>query len=181
MDLGAYIQINDLDEIAKKNNIKVPRLRGYRLMKNEEYIDHSDMFANVDIECVEDLCEAKPFWSNHPECWISDDYTDYLKRFFLEYKDGEPIKVRWERIHGWKRKRLKLAIHNRKKRIASQFETWNKYVGRDDILYIHSRIGGSNWSYYSREVVGKPWFIEKVDDCFDSTYCDIYARIKPIE
>ena len=23
----------------------------------------------------------------------------------------------------------------------------------------------------------KPWFIEKVDDYFDSTYCDIYVRI----
>ncbi len=181
MDLGAYTQINDLNEIAKENNIEVPRLRGYRLMKNEEYVDYSEMFVNVDIECVEDLCEASPFWSNHPEYWTSNNYIDYLKHFFLEYKDGEPIKVRWERIHGWKKKRLKLAIHNKKKRIASQFETWNKYVGRNDILYIHSRIGGFNWSYYFREVVEKPWFIEKVDDCFDSTYCDIYAKIKPME
>ena len=38
MDLGAYSQIDDLNEIAKENNIEVPRLRGYRLMKNEEYI-----------------------------------------------------------------------------------------------------------------------------------------------
>ena len=36
MDLGAYSQTEDLDEIAKRNNIHVPRLRGYRLMKNEE-------------------------------------------------------------------------------------------------------------------------------------------------
>jgi len=31
MDLGAYVQIEDLDKIAKENGIVVPRLRGYRL------------------------------------------------------------------------------------------------------------------------------------------------------
>ena len=45
-------------------------------------------------------------------------------------------------------------------------------------MYIHSRIGGKNWSHYYKEVVDKEWFLEKVDDCFDSTYCDIYAKIK---
>lgn len=32
MDLGAYVQIGSLDEVAKKNGIDIPRLRGYRLM-----------------------------------------------------------------------------------------------------------------------------------------------------
>ena len=54
---------------------------------------------------------------------------------------------------------------------------FNKYVGRKDILYIHARIGGGNWSYYHHRVDKQPWFIEKVDDAFDSTYCDIYAKI----
>ena len=31
MDLYAYSQIDKLEKIAKENNIKVPRLRGYRL------------------------------------------------------------------------------------------------------------------------------------------------------
>lgn len=178
MDLGAYVQIDDIEQIAKDNGIEVPRLRGYRLMKDEEYIDYSDMFKDMDIDCVKDLCESVPFWSVHPEYWESSDYTRYVKHFFLEYKGNEPIRVRWERIHGWKRRRLKLAIHNRKKRIKAQYDTWNKYVGRDDILYIHARIGGNNWPSYAYDVVGKPWFIERVDDSFDSTYCDIYARIK---
>ena len=38
MDLGAYMQIADLEEVAKANGIEVPRLRGYRLMANEEQI-----------------------------------------------------------------------------------------------------------------------------------------------
>lgn len=33
MDLGAYAQIEELEELAKLNGIQVPRLRGYRLMK----------------------------------------------------------------------------------------------------------------------------------------------------
>ena len=62
-----------------------------------------------------------------------------------------------------------------------QYAVWNKYVGRNDILYIHARIGGGNWGSYYTEVVDKPWFLEKIDDAFDSTYCDIYAKIEPFE
>ena len=40
MDLGAYAQIDDLSEIARRNGIEVPRLRGYRLMKDERYYHH---------------------------------------------------------------------------------------------------------------------------------------------
>lgn len=63
-------------------------------------------------------------------------------------------------------------------KMNKQREIWNKYAGRDDILYIHARIGGNNWPHYHDQVDTKPWFLEKVDDSFDSTYCDIYAKIK---
>lgn len=182
MDLGAYMQIEDLEKLAKANGIEVPRLRGYRLMKDEQKVDYTHMFKGIDIECVEEFCTSYPFWSNNPIYSEFSSYTDYLKHLYLEYeqniKHNEPIRVRWERIHGWKRKRLKLAIHNYKKRIKMQYDTWNKYVGREDVLYIHARIGGNNWPYYCGEVIGKPWFLEKVDDYYDSTYCDIYGRIK---
>lgn len=177
MDLGAYAQIEDLDKIAKENGIEVPRLRGYRLMSEEERADYSDMLNYIEIDCTMALCEASPFWSNNTDYYEVNQYVDWLKHWFLEYKDNKAIRVRWERIHGWKRKKLKLAIHNRKKRIKNYYDTWNKYVGREDILYIHSRIGGGNWSHYFQDVVNKSWFIEKVDDPYDSTYCDIYAHI----
>ena len=44
MDLGAYIQIERLDAIAKANNIDIPRLRGYRLMSEVRPVS-SDEFA----------------------------------------------------------------------------------------------------------------------------------------
>ena len=85
MDLGAYTQIEELENIAKDNGIEVPRLRGYRLMKEESKITLLDVFDGIDISCVERLCEAEPFWSNDPEYWEISDYTNYLKHFFIEY------------------------------------------------------------------------------------------------
>lgn len=185
MDLGAYVQIDDIDAIAKENGISVPRLRGYRLMKDEEPINISEIVVKKDIaiSCVKDLCESQPFWDKNATCFEFSSWTDYLKDYYLvsgRDEDGytEYTDIRWNRIHGWKRKVLKTYIHNEIVKQIKQWELWNKYAGREDILYIHARIGGGNWLYYFDQVVNQPWFIEKVDDSFDSTYCDIYARIK---
>lgn len=178
MDLGAYANIENLAEIAERNNIIVPRLRGYRLMSEEESVNINDLFEGVEVSCVERLCRSQPFWSTRADSYLISDYTDYLKRYYLVGKNGGGFNVRWERIHGWKRKTLKTCIHNKKQEIRRQYETWNKYAGKDGFLYIHARIGGGNWPYYFKDVIDKPWFIEKVDDSFDSTYCDIYARIE---
>ena len=178
MNLFAYAQIDELDVIAKNNGIEVPRLRGYLLMKDETP-DSYFMPTKEEItrSCVEELCRSEPFWNPNADCTSYDDWTDFLVQYFLT-PDGKP---RWDRIHGWKRKTLKFMIKQELKRHKKQREAWNKYVGRDDVLYIHARIGGGNWPYYCDKVVGRPWFLEKVDDAFDCTYCDIYAKIKEIE
>lgn len=185
MDLGAYMQIDDIDTIAKENRISVPRLRGYRLMKDEEPVNISEIVSKKDIaiSCVKDLCESQPFWNKNAICFESSSWTDYLKDYYLvsgKDEDGhiEYVDIRWDRIHGWKRKVLKTYIHNEIVKQTKQWKLWNKYAGREDILYIHARIGGGNWMHYFDQVIYQPWFIEKVDDSFDSTYCDIYARIK---
>lgn len=175
MDLGAYVQIESIDKIAKLNGIDVPRLRGYRLMKDEEPIDLFDG-NNIEVSCCEDLCTSNPFWQVNTGCATFDVYTDWLRNFFI---DKTADKVRWERIHGWKRKTLKTYIHNTKVAFQKQQDMFNKYVGRPDVLYIHARIGGGNWPMYFDRVLGQPWFLEKIDDAFDSTYCDIYAKIDP--
>lgn len=44
---------------------------------------------------------------------------------------------------------------------------------------VHARLGGANWKYYGGPLMEmKPWFIEKVDDGMDNTYCDIYVKVK---
>ena len=174
MDLGAYKNIEDLSEIAKKNNIDVPRLRGYRLMRDEEpmYVTKEDM-ENIACEECGNLCHSEPFWDANTCAYLYGGVRNRIEKYYIDDN-----KVRWKRIHGWKRKVLKTAIHNQKKRVEKQYAVWNKYVGRDDILYIHARIGGGNWPGYYKEVINEPWFIEKVDDAWDRTYCDIYAKIR---
>lgn len=180
MDLVAFAQIENLDKIAKENGIEVPRLRGYRLMKNEEPIDIKKIDKKeIALWCVKELCYSEPFWNPSTCGAIFDDWRDHLCDYFMvKGKYEEYTEVRWNRIHGWKRKVLKTCIHNWYMRERRQWEVWNKYAGKNDVLYIHAKIGGNNWPYYFDKVVGTPWFLEKVDDAFDSVYCDIYVKIK---
>jgi hypothetical protein len=190
MDLGAYAQIEDLSEIAKKNGIDVPRLRGYRLMKDEKPIDISAMLKREAVYCCENLVSDQ--WNElHPnmlDYWYCRGLNvDKNKKKYLSYhiettNSGTRYKVfdaiKWEKIHGKHRKALKFAIKQQSPKVIAQFEMWNKYCGREDVLYIHARIGGLNWEYYDGDttVATQPWFLDRVDD-LDCTYCDIYAKI----
>lgn len=182
MDLYAYSQIEAIEEIAKKNNIYVPRLRGYRLMKDELPSNFSNEKYDYEVECVTALCTSIPFW--HPDADMAEYSwrTDPKRNYYIETikKGDEDVikRVRWDRIHGKKRRILKTYIHNERNRFKKQKAVWDKYAGREDVLYIHARLGGGNWPYYHAEVDTKPWFLEKVDDAYDSTYCDIYAKIE---
>lgn len=180
MDLGAYINIEDVDigDIVKRNGIYCPRLRGYRLMKCEEPIIFSKLTEGMETDIAMDLCMARPLWSPNPHTFELSFKTDMFMDYYIPKDETGERHIRWDRIRGKKRKILKTAIHNKYVQYRKQYDVWNKYAGRADILYIHARIGGGNWPSYYKKVVDQPWFIEKVDDAYDSTYCDIYARIK---
>lgn len=190
MDLEAYCNIEDLNEIAKKNNIYVPRLRGYRLMKNEEAYGHEHFTTAIKHHVFSDALTSCPPFNPDSHCFEYSERTDKrLKKYgifekdenspFGKYSQYNLIDIKWNLIHGKARKRIKFALKKRTKGCWKQYDTWNKYCGRADVLYIHARIGGNNWNYYEGYKLEKePWFLEKVDDYYDSTYCDIYARIK---
>ena len=190
MDLVAYAQIENLQQIAKENGIDVPRLRGYRLMKDEEPISNEDInkwMKDCAIDVAEDLCEARPFWSNRPWSYEISCETDYIKDYYLirnpnkeEQGYQKYIGIRWDRIHGRKRKVLKFDIKKQKRRIKKQYDMWNKYACKEGVLYIHARIGGNNWENYGvkSNIINQPWYLDRVDDWFDNTYFDIYAKIK---
>ena len=177
MDLGAYAQIENLGAVASQNGISVPRLRGYRLLKDEKPMDYLEAMGDgYEAQIVMDLIHAMPFWT-YDSSWSAyggEEY-DWAENHYLS-KDRNA--VRWENIHGWKRRVLKLAIHTERKKYKKQYEVWNRYTGRDDILYAHARIGGKNWAYYKDYMIGD--LIERVDDAWDCTYCDLYFRIKPV-
>ena len=160
--LSGWIEV---EEIETAGNLFAIFYNNPRTVKENE----------VEYDCADYLCRTSPFWDPNAGCSNFCPETDLIAEY---YTDKQNKTIRWDRIHGWKRRVLKTYIHNTVAVFKKQYEAWNRYVGRDDVLYIHARIGGGNWSYYWKQVVYQPWFIEKVDDGFDSTYCDIYAKIK---
>lgn len=179
MDLGAYANINSIEQIAKQNNINVPRCRGYRLMENEKPLS-KDEIQEIENSMISYIYE----WAcrSVPKFYPESDLHEYsLRTDFILKKYFNNKEFKWQLVHGKARKRIKFAIKKIKKAVNKQYEIFNKYAGREDVLYIHARIGGNNWNYFEGYLLEKePWFLEKVDDCFDNTYCDIYAKINNI-
>ena len=183
MDLYAYTQIEDLQEIADKNGISVPRCRGYRLMKNEERVTTAEIEQMITEQA---LYEAEKLFRLHPS-GLFYEYSDCAKararRYIVIQKNesgfDEPVAVRWDRIHGKQRKAIKRVFRQVRRGVKDQYNLFNSYVGREDVLYIHARRGTTSWTdeKAKAEVPRQPWFLAKVDDSFDSSYCDIYARI----
>lgn len=184
MDLGAFENIELIEKIMSDNGISVPRLRGLRLMSLEKPLtrDEIELEASTTglLDC-ESACESDFVYK--PFSYEVSERTRRLRRKYLVYATDiyNPVAIRWNAIHGKKRKLFKYNMKMARRRVFQNFLTFNRYCGQNDVLYIHARIGGGNWPYYRKEVENQPWFIEKVDDPFDSTYCDIYARIKPVE
>lgn len=185
MDLFAYTQINSLHDILDSTGVDVPRLRGLRLMLEEEPISDDDIAEAIHDEqmyVAERVIRSIPKWSTNSDTTRYGWETDRACRKYLVYgDDGRATAIRWELIHGQHRRNMKHAMKIAKRRVLDSFGTFNRYAGRDDILCVHARIGGRNWSYFNRGgvVSGSDAFIEKVDDMFDDTYCDIYLRIDP--
>lgn len=196
MDLYAYGQIGELEHFLIENNISIPRLRGLDLCTNmtpwtEEEKDRA-LEYRVD-SALSDLLEADPYpWMLHPWCYSLDERSDRLKDKYAYKKvtdtwidsDGDEHKSyilvpRWDRIHGRRRNALKLKIKHNVAALINYIKVWDKYCGRSDVLRVHTRIGGDNWKDYGGEELAKqPWFLEKVDDYADRTYCDIYIKFK---
>lgn len=185
MDLGAYAQIDDLEQIMKDNNIDIPRLRGLRLMKNEEPITRASMedhWEYIGVSNCETLCQngfrVKASW-----CELSQRTDEIVDRYMIRNQDRHVIGIKWNKLHGKKRKAFKYVLRKARDRVMLQDRMFNKYCGRDDVLYIHARIGAGNWGGYNCDEVVKeqPWFLECCEDAFDRTYVDIYAKIKEVE
>lgn len=185
MDLFAYTQINSLHDILDSTGVDVPRLRGLRLMLEEEPISDDDIAEAIHDEqmyVAERAIRSIPKWSTNSDTTRYGWETDRACRKYLVYgDDGRATAIRWELIHGQHRRNMKHAMKIAKRRVLDSFGTFNRYARRDDILCVHARIGGRNWGYFNEggAVSGSDAFIEKVDDMFDDTYCDIYLRIDP--
>lgn len=182
MDLGAYANIENLSAIASANGVDVPRLRGYRLMAEEEPVSKEELGKEIHQQQLYAIMSM--LREVAPSCYEYSKRTRRLVRKYMVLEDVlYPVSVRWDQLHGKRRKKAKYLMKQVAKTVSAQYNMFNKYCGRDDVLYIHARIGGANWIYYNKNgaIENQPWFIEKIDDAFDSTYCDIYAKIDPLK
>lgn len=176
MDLYAYTLIDDLIYLMDANGIDIPRLRGLRLMRNETPVTSEELEESITWLMLNEmdnvLCANPPFTMN-PHCFMFSLDTDRRREKYMRFDENRnPVSVRWDRLHGKKRKAMKYAARKARRNKTSQIAMYNKYAGMPGVLYIHSRIG-TGWHRYKNE----PWFLDAICDAFDSTYCDIYARI----
>ena len=188
MDLGAFANIENLEELLEKNNIDIPRLRGLRLMSEEKVVTREEinnLINSIWLDRCVDLCCSK---FSLTASWVEwSDKTDRISEKYIEfdkYEDGRinhcmPIKINWDKVHGKKRKAFKYKRKKVEKRVREQYTLWNKYCGREDVLYIHCRLGGGNWDYFDCDniIKNQDWCLDYVEDAFDCTYLDVFAKI----
>ena len=186
MDLFAYASIPTLQTVADANGISVRRLRGYRLMAQEPPFSDEEITEIVQEKIYNqiDLHFHRYFYDYEFRGYEWSPKTDRLSNYYLIKDPNDKYKyigIRWERLHGRKRKAVKLLAKHARKEAVHACTVWNKYAGRPDVLYIHARIGGNNWNAFGGpNLARQPWFLEKTDDLWDSTYCDIFAKISPL-
>ena len=179
MDFGAYLQISDLESIAKSNNINISRCRGYRLMKYEEPVDINQILNSYDVQySAIDYVIGSNWRINSSFLIYGSEENEKIKK--LCPIKGERIGIRWNLIHGKKRKCLKYILKKYRKNVKEQYSLWNKYAGRNDVLYIHARLGTNNWSGENHfDYKDKQWYLDSINDYWDHSYCDIYAKRDP--
>lgn len=185
MDLGAYTNIEILEDVMKANNIEVPRLRGLRLMKNEEPLTRAfmeDHWEWIGVSECETLCQ-NGFRVHATWCELSERTDRIVDKYMTRNENGHPIGIKWDKIRGKKRKAFKYVIRKARDRVMLQDRMFNKYCGRNDILYIHARIGAGNWGGYNCDEIIKnqPWYLDHCEDACDRTYVDIYAKIEEVK
>ena len=186
MDLGAYIQIGTLDGIAEANGIEVARLRGYRLMRDEKPVNIEEICKDREVGICEELCAMA--W-NPKSRWMryGPDTDPYFYKFIINYdkkytSEQVPCSINWDIMTDDEKEVLKAYIEKRNADFVKEWEMWNKYCGKNDVLYIHARQGTANWSDTDfHDYEDKPWYLDGCNDADDSSYCDMYAKIEPFE
>lgn len=180
MDLYAYAQIEDLEHYLKDNDIFVPRLRGLRLMKEETSISKEDIQKAIKEAKKNYLVE---WLQQHDDWYWSSTKADRKHPAFIYGRDEDSNKVivdyDFSKVHGKDRKHIKLNWKYIEKRYNTNYSLFNKFAGQD-VLYVHSRIGGGNREYYNDDwttIKKHSLYLGDCDDIFDTTYCDIYFKL----
>ena len=179
MDLYAYNQIENLEQILTENNIEISRLRGLRLMKKEEPITSEEIENIINNTKLENAIRwlkqrSWDFWSSSKDDKVHEAFI--YKTVPDEYNEGEferkIVAIDWSKVNRKDRNTIKLKNREDENRIRTNINMFNSYVGKD-VLYVHARQGGGNRDYYPIDTK-HPMYLSDCDDYWDSTYCDIY-------
>ena len=196
MDLGAFVRIRGMKQLADLNEINVPRTRGYRWMAAEKPVteeEMADLRERIETLTCDDAPRTEPMFSLSPmytefSLRTSKLVSQYMDVSEKEVTDGNGrkykrrvVKPDWNKITGQDAENLKIMLRNAVEQLEEQYSLFNEYAGKEGVLYVHARIGTKNGTKYKwTDLMDKPWFIAGTDDAFDDTYCDIYARVKEI-
>lgn len=186
MYLHESYNIEALNFLLDSININIPQLKAFNLMKFTRKItteELNEMIIENEVANVAALIDDYHRW-NDPRLQPTLNYEmkPSKRRRYLKYDEetGWDESVRWENIHGRHRKTAKFECKKDRKNIIKNVNTFNKYVGQDNILRVCARLGGFNWIYFRGDRFTKhPAFLEKIDCVGDSTFCDIYLKISP--
>jgi hypothetical protein len=85
MDLYAYSQIDDLKKYLEENNINVPRLRGLRLMKDEEPVSEEKIKEDAEKTFLYWFCQCRKKKIEYVHGKARKKYKLYLKQFKKQY------------------------------------------------------------------------------------------------
>lgn len=153
---------------------KIPRARAIEMMSDKEPLlsdSVSELKKQSELDIYKRACISYPLFSPDSNVHEYSNKTDAVQKKFLN-KNGE---LKWNLVHGKRRKRIKFAIKKANKKIDKFRELWNKYASKKDVACVMARIGGENWK--EQDIENGPWFLEKVDDWFDETYCYIFCKM----
>lgn len=180
-----YFNMDKLDSLLTSINITISRIRDFNFMafsKGFTPEEVTDTIHDFEMYNIAALIDNRQRWKDFRlQPTLSDSMTYNKRRRYFQYnKDGEEIGVKWKNIHGRHRKTAKFWCKKSEHQIVDTMNTFNKYVGKNDVLRINARLGGINWRCFGGIDIEKhPAFIEKVDSCYEETYCDIYIKIDP--
>ena len=125
----------------------------------------NEMIRENEVANVAALIDDSPRWNDKRlQFTLSCEMKPSKRRKYLKYDEetGWDESVRWENIHGRHRKTAKFECKKGRKNIIKNVNTFNKYVGRDDVLRVCARLGGFNWIYFRGDKFTKhPAFLKK--------------------
>ena len=143
MDLQAYLNIDDLSAVAEANGIEVPRLRGYRLMALEQPMTEEEIWSmeqSMVRYTYKDGCNSIPRFTPQSGWSEFSPLSEWYQEKYLT-PEGD---LKWNLIHGKRRKNMKFAVKKVKRAVREECAAWNRYAGMEDVLYVMARIGGNN-------------------------------------